>query len=221
MAERLTSFSERRPSRLRTVGAGYTMFVRIIRFALPVVALILIGVVAAQLSFNQNDQQKITQVPETEKAKAGESEITAAKYESRDAQGRKYSLTADQAARVIDQTEAVSLTRPAGLIELGDDQTLQATAVSGLFDNAAQKLSLSGGVSLNYAEYYQLSVPELHVDLQDHSATGIGAVTMTAPEATITATGLSTSAQGDIVTLTGPIKGRLGVPPSLPQEKTP
>jgi LPS export ABC transporter protein LptC len=214
---RLSSFDAPHQPRLAAVSKGYTAFVRVARLALPVLVLAVIGVVAAQLSFDQNQQARVTQLPEKTQTSAGQSEMVAARFESRDALGGKYVLTAESAARDAQNPDGVALIRPSGTMEFSDSLTFTAQATGGLFDARAQTLALGGGVLLSYGDGMKLETPAIDINIKDKAAAASGAVTITGAQTTINGQGLTTADQGNILTLGGPV--RVTLTPKTDTEK--
>jgi len=128
----VTALNQRRsdtyaPRRLRALGRGYSVFVRILKLILPLAALAVIGILFARLN-EDPQQQKFTSLPQEEKTIPGQIELIQAKYEGVDDQGRPYTVTADKAVRAMDAPDAVLFENPMADIMLQDRTWVAAKA---------------------------------------------------------------------------------------------
>lgn len=227
-----------RVHRLSAHGAAYSFFVRLAKIVLPGLALILMGVVIARM---QHDplQDQLTQLAPDEKTVPGQSELTGARYEGVDDKGRPFVLTADKALRVMppagtpsaqlidDRGEAVDLVNPRA--EMTSDKSgLALEAETGRFVQDAQKLKLTGGVTLSDRDGNALHLREVDVDLHGRALQSSGPVEGRGPAGNINAEGLKLEDGGDKVIFTGrttltlPVKkDGAGVPAAMPEGSAP
>jgi lipopolysaccharide export system protein LptC len=205
VGDRLQSFGQPATRRLKQRGRGYSAFIRLARLGLPVAALVLIGIVAAQLSFDPKEPQSIQQLPQKENTTAGQAEVTGARFENIDDQGRKYTLKAASAARDKDNPDAIRLDKPEAALALSPDSLLSATSAKGFYDAKAQSLTLDGGLTLTHGQGYSLTAQDVTVNLSDKSASTQNPVTLNAQGAEMTASGLATSDNGDKIIFKGPL----------------
>jgi lipopolysaccharide export system protein LptC len=206
--QRLQSLNNAEESRLRAWGAGYTWFVKTLRLALPVGALIIVGIVVARLSVDP-EQQNIADVPASAETSAGQIALEGAKYEGVDAQGRAYTLTADAASRDPKLPDSLTLTRPKADISLTEDSWLAVESQSGLYDNAAKKLILSEGVKVFHDSGNEMHFQDVTIDLATNDATTAHAVSAQGPLGTLSAGGMTVSEQGNKILFTGPVAMKL------------
>lgn len=193
------------PRRLRNLGAGYTWFVRIARMALPLIALVIVGVVAAKMTMDQ-EQQQISALPPEEKTAPGEIEIRQAKYEGVDADGRAYTLTADDARREMDAPDTMRLTNPKADITTPEGGWLIASANTGAYNNAASTLSLEGDVAVFHDLGYEVHLQKISIDIKKNQANSPLPVTAQGPAGRLEAQGLLLLDQGQRIVFTGPAK---------------
>lgn len=208
---RLASFDAPAPRRLNTLGGGYTWFVRIAKFALPLAALVIIGIVFTRLSVDP-DREKITDLPQDTKTSAGQIELEKAKYEGVDGAGRPYTLTADAASRSPETPDRVDLTAPKADITLQGGQWLALEAGKGAYDTKAGQLSLSDGVRIFHDSGNEMTTDSIEIDSKNSNAVSHTAVTAQGPLGTLTATGVTISDGGDNIVFTGPATMTLRLP---------
>ncbi len=206
--QRLRHIQPRR--RYEGSGAGHTWFVRITKFVLPVAALVIIGVIAARLS---QDQQSLLppQTPQqTAGAKAGEIDLVKPKYEGLDAQNRPYTISADTAHRVMDKDhptqQIVDMDHPVGDILMDDGSWLAAKAAEGLFNNTTNNLYLSGGVIFFHDSGYEMHLKDVRIDIKTHHAQTDYPVQGQGPAGGIDAQNLEITDGGDLIIFGGPVR---------------
>ena len=202
---RLQSFSAGGPRRLRSLGAGYSLFVRVAKIALPVAALIIAGIVVARLSYDPQ-QKSLTALPQADKTTPGQVDLVSARYEGADASGRLYTLSADKASRSLSSPDVVLLEKPEADMTLEDKSWLAARAAAGIYDNAAKTLVLKGGINVFHDAGYELTLSEISIDIAKRSAVTNGPVSGKGPTGTLAAAGAEIRDGGDLVLFRGPVK---------------
>jgi lipopolysaccharide export system protein LptC len=190
--------------RLRVLGAGYTWFVRIAKVALPLAALVLIGIVIARMS--QPPEQRIADIPPQEKTTPGQIELVQAKYEGIDEKGRPYVLTADRASRDMKAAEAVLLDNPKAGMTLKDGTTLSAAALHGSYNNKSGQLVLRDNVVLSHDSGYTMHLKSLSVDVKKRTALSQEPLTAQGPAGTLAAQNIDVADQGALITFGGPVR---------------
>lgn len=192
------------PRRLSALGRGYSVFVKVLKFTLPLAALVIIGVLIARLS--EDPQQKnLSSLSSKEKTAPGQIELIQAKYEGVDDQGRPYTVTADKAARVMNAPDAVVFENPLADITLRDKTWVAVKAKSGYFDRTAETLSLKGEVSVFHDSGYELFLQELTINLKEKTAATSLPVRAQGPLGTIAAGSMTVKNQGDLIVFGGPV----------------
>jgi lipopolysaccharide export system protein LptC len=202
--ERQRSSDVYAPRRLSALGQGYSVFVRILKFILPLAMLVIIGVLIARLS-SDPQQQKITALPQEEKTTAGKIELVRAKYEGTDDQGHAYAVTADKTLRAMDAPDTVLFEKPLADITLQDKTWVAIKAEAGSFDHAAEKLSLKGNVTIFHDSGYELALQDIMIDLKQKTAATSAPVRAQGPLGSIAAKNMSVKNQGDLVVFGGPV----------------
>jgi len=202
---RLGSFGGGNRSRLSALGAGYSWFVRITKIALPLAAIVIIGLIIYRMSA-PNQALQISDIPVQEKTTPGQSELVSARYEGTDDAGRKYVVTADKAIRDMTAEKAVRMTNPKGQLALDDNGWLRVESTDGLYDNVAGTMQLTGGVKVTHSSGYIMNLQNIDIHLEDRHAVSRLPVTVTGPSGDIAAQGMEVTDGGNLVIFTGPAK---------------
>lgn len=196
-----------RAARAASFSAGYSLFVRLLKIALPLAALVIVGIVAARLSKSPLQQAEI--VPSAARTTPGDIELAGARYEGTDERGRPYTLIADRARRAPGSADTVLLDNLKADITLEDKTWLAVSAASGSYAATAQKLELSGGVSVFHDSGYEMHLETAEVDLKTRAARGSGPVRAQGPAGEIAAAALEVKNGGNLVVFPGPATLRL------------
>lgn len=202
-----------RAHRLSAHGPAYTLLVRAGRFALPAAALVLAGLVIAQLTKSPL-QDQLSQLPAEEKTLPGQSALEGARYEGVDTQGRPFVLTAEKAVRVLPAGasatdlnpatgETVDLVRPTAQLEMSGGKEMALRANGGRFTQDSSTLDLTGGVTLSDQAGNELWVDNVNVDLDANALTSTTPVKGRGPDGTIDAEGLRLENGGEKVIFEG------------------
>lgn len=193
------------PRRLSALGSGYTWFVRILRLALPLLALVLIGVVIARL---MADPQKATlttaDLPQDEKTIPGQIEMVAAKYQGVDGEGRAYTITADTASRDMQNQNTVLLQKPAADLVMPDGTTLSAQALQGRYDTVTTDLHLNNDVVLKHGDGYVMHLHSLEGNIKARRAVSHEPVQIKGARGTLRAQGVDIQDAGMMIVFQGP-----------------
>jgi len=192
--------------RLSAFGTGYTWFVRVLRFALPLLALILIGVVIARLMY---DPQKPTlttaDLPQDEKTLPGHIEMVAAKYQGVDGEGRAYTITADTASRDTQNTDAVLLQNPTADLVMPNGDKITIRAAHGRYDTMTTDIRLQDDVVLTHGDGYEMHLQSIAGNIKTRTAATQEAVLLQGPMGKLAAAGMNIQDRGDMIVFQGPI----------------
>jgi lipopolysaccharide export system protein LptC len=192
------------PRRLSVFRQGYSLFVSILKFTLPLVALFIIGVLISRLTGSSSQQQNIAGIPATDKTTPGQIELVQPKYEGVDDQGRPYTITADKATRAVNAPDSVSFTNPAADITLRDKSWLAVKAKTGTFDHKSEILTLKDDVTIFHDSGNEMHTQNLEINLKQKSAHAATPVQAQGPMGTIASQNMSVLDQGDLVVFGGP-----------------
>ncbi|HRI76667.1 MAG TPA: LPS export ABC transporter periplasmic protein LptC [Alphaproteobacteria bacterium] len=203
---RLRGYDPARASRAAKIGAGYTWFVRIARLALPLCALVIVGVVIFRLSGDDAQQPaRLAEMPAEEKTVPGEIDMVEVKYQGADAEGRLYTVTAAHARRDMSAPSSLTLDKPRADIALDGDKWLAAHAEKGLYDNDAGSLYLSDGVTLFHDDGYELKMQDMRIALKTRTGVTEKPVSLQGPAALLNASGMNIDSGGEVIVFSGPV----------------
>ncbi len=190
------------PRRLSAFGRGYSVFVRVLKYVLPLVALVIIGILFARLSGEH--AQNASTMAQGEKTTPGQIELVGAKYEGVDDQGHPYTVTADRAVRDMSNAESMRFENPVADITLTDGTWLAVKSRSGFFDRTNETLQLDGGVTVFHDGGYEMTLEDININLRDRTASSEKPVSAQGPLGTIAAQNMTVSDQGFLITFGGP-----------------
>lgn len=194
------------PRNVRRVGRGYSRFVAVLKFTLPIGALVIIGVLIMRLSGTTAviPQPELTSLPETEKTTPGQIELIQPKYEGTDDQGRPYTVTADKATRAVETPDKVLFENPAADITLADKSWIAVKGKTGSLDHKTDILRLNDDVTIFHDGGYEMHLRDIELNLKDKSAQTAQPVKAQGPVGTIAAQGMTVKDTGNKVIFAGP-----------------
>lgn len=201
-----------RPDRLmslqgqRTPNAynpSYTRFVRFMRLALPLLALIIVAVVVA---WPNMDKAPPAVADDPQHPKTGSNELVNPRYESEDDKGQPYILTAVRAMQSAQDPDVVLLEKPHGVASLLNGTKIDVEAVRGAYRQKAQRLMLEGKVVLLQSQGYRFDTERMMIDMQAKKSWTDTAVTGDGPAGSVTATGMQMTDNDGVLIFTGPAK---------------
>ncbi len=203
--ERPHRFTTYTPRRLSVFWQGYSLFVRILKFALPLAALVIVGVLISRLTSSHSQlKNELAAVPPAEKTTPGQIELVQPKYEGIDDKGRPYTVTADKAVRAVNAPDTVAFVNPEADITLKDKSWVAVKAKSGTFDRKNEILDLKDDVSVFHDSGNEMHTQALQIDLKQKTAATDLAVQAQGPLGTISAKNMSVLDQGDLIVFGGP-----------------
>lgn len=219
----LRQFDSYTPRRLSTLGRGYSLFVTILKFSLPLLALAIIGVLIARLAGDPpqklatfdnlraapaNNSSGAAPAPnDTGAAPApvpGQIELEKARYEGMDDEQNPYTVTADRAVRAMDAPDTVLFDNPMADITLQDKTWVAVRAKSGSFDRAGEHLDLKGDVAVFHDSGYEMQVQDMAIDLKKKTAETSLSVKAQGPMGAIAAQNMRVQDQGNLIVFGGP-----------------
>ena len=155
----------------RTVG--YSNFVSIMRYALPLGALLLLGLIVVwPLATGREEGFRIsfTDAPEID----GSLRMVNARYLGVDDQNQPYTVTAAEASQPQPNSPLVALQEISADVFIDDrnGQWLALTAREGLYQREERYLDLAGDVSIFSDHGHEFHTERAHVDLAARTADG-------------------------------------------------
>ncbi|HPF79042.1 MAG TPA: LPS export ABC transporter periplasmic protein LptC [Alphaproteobacteria bacterium] len=187
------------------VSRGYTRFVKLMRFALPLAAVALTVIV---ISWPEMDD-KIVIIPKDElvapsENDIGENELLNPNFETTDAQQQPVNVTAERALQNQQDPNLVKLDKPNADLKMKDGSDVHIEALQGTYEQGAEKLFLQDDVKVRHQSGYELQAKELRVDMKTREAFSDKKVRVVGPDATIHATGLEGNVEDGILIFKGP-----------------
>lgn len=192
-----------RRKRIR-VNRRYSLFVRGMQVLLPVLAL---GIVVVVMAWPKMDDA-ISPVPREEllPQKTGQNELINPRFESADARGNPYLITADSAVQDLEDSAAVLMEKPVASLDLGNGERISGRADHGTYRQQEETLKLEGGITLKHSNGYTLGTSLLDIAIKAGTATTNRPVTITGPDGTLISAGMKANNIDGVIIFTGPAK---------------
>jgi lipopolysaccharide export system protein LptC len=197
--------ARRAPARPPRAGSGYTRFVMLMKVVLPLIAAVLVALVAVWPQFRELREGFRIELAKLNLPTGGQ-RVTNARYTGTDSRGRPFTVTAEAAMQEEGQPGIIKLERPKADITLQGDVWVATTAAEGSFNRNEQVLELGGGVSVFHDAGFEMHSPSATLDLKHGVAEGHGHVEGQGPTGTLTATGFRVLDNGARVLFIGPAK---------------
>jgi lipopolysaccharide export system protein LptC len=192
-------------ARAPRAGSGYTRFVMLMKVVLPLVAAVLVALVAVWPQFREIREGFRIELSKINLPTGGQ-RVTNARYAGTDARGRPFTVTAESAAQEEGQPDIIKLDKPKADITLQNNVWVAATAVDGSFYRNEQILQLSGGVNIFHDAGFEMQSENATIDLKSGVAEGKEKVEGQGPTGTLTAAGFRVMDSGARVLFSGPAK---------------
>jgi lipopolysaccharide export system protein LptC len=125
------------------------------------------------------------------------------RFEGIDDRDRPFTVTADEASQVKDDTDIVELKRPQADMTMEDGTWLALSADTGRYLREAQQLSLEGSVSLFQDRGYELHTDRVSIDFNAGTAESSSRVFGQGPVGELSGSGLKLSEKGAVIQLLG------------------
>lgn len=192
-------------SGVRTQSHGYTRFVKIMRLALPVFAVLLMFVLYIRADMDEAVIVPMQQgTDEIKPEDIARNELMNPAFESRDKNGNPYKITALRAVQEEGNKDVILLTDPKGRIEMDAGANVDISAVDGVYDQGRQEFFLRGDVTLIHSEGYRLSGEEAHIDLEGQYVWSERDVSGDGPQVAIVAKGVRANGETGEIIFNGP-----------------
>ena len=202
---RLSNLTRSNQTRTRHSGA-YTYFVKTMRLALPLAAIVIMAVVMAWPKM----ETAITPVTPTSVAKnqktSTQNELINPRFEGVDSKNNPYALTATRAVQSAQNPDILLLDMPVGDVSLGNEEKLDVTANKANYRQKAGILYLDGNVKLKHSNGYNMDTTRLMIDTQTRMTRTDQPVKISGPAGTLDATGLDARNAEGLIIFTGPAR---------------
>lgn len=191
-------------ARTKAPGKGYSVFVRLMRLALPMLA---VGIIGLLLSWPRVEETlapipKEAVVPQA----VGKNELVNPRFESTDEKSQPFTITAKRAVQSARDPSVVLLENPMADITLTGGTWMAAEAERGAYRQNADRLLLQGEVKLFHDKGYEVITEKLLLNLKNREAWSDEPVYGQGPAGTLKATGMQAHAETEQLIFTGPVK---------------
>ncbi len=187
------------------VNIAHTKWVRRMRLMLPLIALFIIGVLLGWSELS--DEQTIpVQEQQTSTQSIGKNELVNPRFESTDEKKQPYTITALRAVQGENNENLIMLEKPVADILLNSGNWLAIQADQGAFREDTQRLLLKDNVKIFHDLGYQMTTPQLHVDMNKEYAWSQKDIYAQGPAGTLQAKGMELYSTTGRLVFTGPAK---------------
>lgn len=183
---------------------GYSLFVRAMKWGLPLAALIIVGVLITRLQESAKPLPVIAGSPTV--TPEGQVALVGARYEGVDDKHRPFRVTADEASHALSAKDGVTLKKPMADISLENNTWVAASADQGEFMRDTSRLRLHGNVRIFHDAGYEATLDDIDIDLKNSQAQSQSPVRAQGPAGTLEAASLRVADGGDSVIFQGPAK---------------
>ena len=186
-------------------GEGYTRFVTMMKIVLPLIAAVLVALVAVWPQFREVREGFRIEIASF-KSSLGGQQVANARFTGTDARGRPYTVIAKSAAQAEGQPDLIRLEEPKADMTMQGGNWVASSAETGKFRRSDQILDLAGGVNLFHDQGFEMHSPSARLDLKSGTAEGDEKVEGHGPKGTISAEGFRVQDNGARVFFTGPAR---------------
>ncbi len=201
------------PSGPRRHARWYSQFVVLMKFALPVVALILIALVVAWPHLQTEDLRFRIGFAALKASEAEDPSMVNPRYLGTDTDNQPYTVTADLARKLGEKSTNVELEMPKADLGLEDGTWMVLTAKQGVYGRGEKILDLEGNVVLYHDSGYEFLTEKAKIDLNTSVATGKVPVVGQGPFGELQAQGFRLVDKGKTIYFTG--KSRVVLYPGI------
>lgn len=184
----------------------YSNFVRAMKFILPTVALLLVGLIIAWPYIDVPDARFRIGFADLTVREADDPSMVNPRYLGSDDSNQPYSITAEIARKLAESGNVVELDSPKADIELEDGTWLVLTAAKGIYGRTAESLDLEGSVVLYHDSGYEFLTEKAKIDLERSIAEGDVPVRGQGPFGNLQAEGFRLVDKGKTIYFTGKSK---------------
>ena len=201
--------------RLQRYRSSYSRFVQLMKYALPVVAGVVLLLVVVWPELTSQSEKFPIAISDLKVETAGGQRVINARFTGVDSENRPFSVTADAVVEDGPDTRGVKLIKPKADVTLAGDSWVAVSAPTGTFWRSKEVLFLTGGVDLFHDEGYEFQTAEARVDFRNGMASGDQPVRGQGPFGTVHAQGFRIDESGDTIVFQG--TSRLMIFVSAPQ----
>jgi lipopolysaccharide export system protein LptC len=181
----------------------HTRFVSVLKYLLPIVAAGLVLMLALWSQIRIDEGRFRIGMTEVATIEVDKLTMSNPRFEGIDDRDRPFTVTADEASQVKDDTDIVELKRPQADMTMEDGTWLALSADTGRYLRGAQRLSLEGSVSLFQDRGYELHTDRVSIDFNAGTAESSSRVFGQGPVGELSGSGLKLSEKGAVIQLLG------------------
>lgn len=197
------SFGDGRLAAARTTLPRRRWLVGLAKRVLPLVALALLGVVALYPELNGSAERSRISYRRVEVTPAG-GQLTEARYQGVDDAGRPFTVTASKVRQA--GPERTDLEAPKADMALPSGAWMMVEAHRGVYEQKANRLDLSGDVTLYRDDGTVLQTDSVSVDMRQSAAAGTEMVHAEGPFGVLDAQGFTITDRGTVILFIGPAR---------------
>ena len=189
--------------RLQRYHSPYSRFVHLMKYALPVVAGVVLLLVVVWPELKSQPEKFPIAISNLKVETAGGQRVINARFTGVDSENRPFSVTADAVVQDGPDTRGVRLSKPKADVTLAGDSWVAVSAPTGTFWRSKEVLLLTGGVDLFHDEGYEFQTAEARIDFRNGTASGDQPVRGQGSFGTVNAQGFRIVESGDTIVFQG------------------
>lgn len=183
----------------------YSAFVGVMRYALPLVAVLLLGLVVIwPLASGREDGFRVTYSARVQED--GSLKMLNARYIGTDSQSQPYTVTATEAIPSTADAAIITLKTLAADMFVKDGSWVAVTADEGLYLRTPGTLDLAGSVTVFSDQGHELRTESAHIEINAGTAEGDEPVSGQGPLGLIDGSGFRITERGANILVSGPVK---------------
>lgn len=177
--------------------------VKLLRRALPAVAVGLLLACAAQVALSDRPRQAAS--PQA----SGEARMLKPRFSGRTPDGRSFVITGKDGMRENAVSSDIRIGEPILTLRRANGRTQTMTAKSGLYDEAGHTLLLTGDVRMDNGAGSRFAAQEARIDTRSGAISGQSGLRAEGQSGAVQAQTYEADEKGDRVILKGGVRGRL------------
>lgn len=170
--------------------SSYSRFVFFMKFLLPSIAFILVGLVLVWPEINLSKKGFSLKFSAINRVNPEQPAMINARFVGTDSKNQPYSITADLAKNILLGGSSLELEMPKADIAIKDGTWLAIIANTGVYDQNKKTLMLNGSVNLFHDTGYEFNTESATIDINKGIASSNSDVTGQGPFGNLSAEGL-------------------------------
>jgi len=186
---------------------GYSKFVRLMRLALPISALVIVVVLYLGSGLEEQvikPMEEATKASSLERHSIAKNELLNPKFESMSRENLPYQITADRAVQGEINKNLIMLEHPIGRVTMEDGMHVVLQSNAGAYRQDTGRFFLEGDVYMEHDGGFTLHMEEAHIDLKQGYAWSEKNLEGMGPDMKIAAQGVRASNDSGMVVFSGP-----------------